>query len=293
MKARLVALTVVIGAGVITAPFVRGQATQSDAALPKWEAISIKPCPSGNRAPPAAQGPGRMSMPCAPVELFIHHSFLLFPNGVFDLGGSKTPVEGGPAWMYSEPYTIEATAETVPGQAAPGQGTMQGPMLRALLADRFKLQVHRGTKLVPAYALTVGKNGPGLQATPEGSCVVGDNDHPPPPPEPGQTPLPLCGFPGFMNDGLDFHGVTMAQLCSALSRFADRQVIDKTGFAGNFDIRLNLPLQAPPPGEPPPDPGEITARIQSALQKFGLKLESTQAPEDILIVDHVERPNEN
>jgi uncharacterized protein (TIGR03435 family) len=42
-----------------------------------------------------------------------------------------------------------------------------------------------------------------------------------------------------------------------------------------------------------PDSGEVTARIQSALQKFGLKLESTQGPEDVLIVDHVERPSEN
>jgi uncharacterized protein (TIGR03435 family) len=225
--------------------------------------------------------------------MLIHHSFLLFPNGTFDLGGSKTPLEGGPAWMYSDLYTIEAKAETVLGQAPPGKGTMEGPMLRALLADRFKLQVHRGTKLVPAYALIVGKNGPSLQPTPEGSCVVADNDHPPLPPAPGQPPLPLCGLPGFKDYGLDFHGVTMAQFCSALSRFADRQVIDKTGIPGKFDIRLNVPFQPPPQGDPPPDPGEVTARIQSALQKFGLKLESAQGPADVLIVDYVERPSGN
>ena len=294
-------LTVVIGIGTAAAPFVRGQ---SDAAVPKWEAVSIKPCaPGGAPVGPGPQGPGRMSLPCVPVEILIHQSWLLFPNGKLDLAGAKTKVEQGPAWMYSDPYTIEAKAETVPGQAPPGQGTMQGPMLRAWLADRFKLKVHHGTTPVSMYALTVAKDGPTLQATPEGSCVVADNDHHPPPPPPGQAAVPLCGIPQSMNNGMDFHGPTMTQFCAAMSNHTDRKVIDKTGIEGTFDIRLNtsgsdspwIPFQPTPVqrGDPPPDPGEVTARIQSALKKLGLRLESTQGPEDVLIVDYVERPTAN
>ena len=292
-------LRTLVAAGVATAAFVNAQ---SDAPVPKWEAASIKPCAAGGAvAGPGPQGPGRMSLPCVPVEMLIHQSWLLFPDGKFDMAGAKTKVENGPAWMYSDRYTIEAKAETVPGQAPPGQGTMQGPMLRALLADRFKLKVHHGTTPVPMYGLTVAKNGPILLATPEGSCVVADNDHPPPPPAPGQAEVPLCGIPRFMNNGMDFHGATMTQFCGAMSNFTDRKVLDQTGIEGRFDIRLNTssndspwgPFQPPQRGDPPPDPGEVTARIQSALQKLGLKLESTQGPADVLIVDHVERPSEN
>jgi uncharacterized protein (TIGR03435 family) len=296
-------LTVVIGIGTAAVPFVRGQ---SDAVVPKWEAVSIKPCaPGGAAAGPGPQGPGRMSWPCVPVEMLIHHSWLLFPDGKFNLAGAKTKVEKGPAWMYSDRYTIEAKAETVPGQAPPGKGTMEGPMLRALLADRFKLQMHHGTTPVPMYALTVAKDGPMLQATREGSCLDADNDHPPPPPQPGQAEVPLCGLPRYMNNGMDFYGVTITQFCATLSNFTDRKVLDKAGIEGKFDIRLNTsgsdsawrPFQPPPPPQPgdppPPDPGEVTARIQSGLKKLGLKLESTLGPEDVLIVDYVERPSEN
>jgi uncharacterized protein (TIGR03435 family) len=299
-------LIAVISVGTATAPFVR---SQTDVPMPKWEVVSIKLCSPGGRGGVASpQGPGRLTMPCVPLELLIHHSYLLFPNGTLDLAGATTQVVGGPAWMYSEPYTIEAKAEVAPGQSAPGRGTMQGPMLRALLADRFKLELHRGTRQVPVYALTVAKGGRKLQPAPQGSCVVQDPDHPQPPPAPGQARPPLCGLPVFMNNGMDFYGATMTQLCATLSNRTDRKVIDKTGIGGMFDIRLNTsatdgpwgppppPPALPQPGDPPPaasDPGEVTVRIQNALQKLGLKLESAQGPEDVLIVDHVERPSEN
>lgn len=314
-KRNSVLIAVIIGIDILASPLVRGQ---SDASVPKWEAVSIKPCDPNTgrpivvdgRGPTAApQGPGRMTLTCVPVEVLIHQSYLLFPDGKLDLAGAVIKVENGPAWMYSDRYTIEAKAEAIPGQTPPGQGTMQGPMLRALLADRFKLQVHRGTTPVPVYALSPGKDGPRLQTTLEGSCFVLDSNHPPPLPAAGQPSLPACGIPHMRNGVLDFHGATMAQVCAALSNRTDRRVIDKTGLKGTFDILLNwsggnyTPGEPPPPPPPPPQPGdppivgpdrgEVTAQIQNALQKFGLRLEPTQAPGDNLVVDHVERPSEN
>jgi uncharacterized protein (TIGR03435 family) len=242
-------------------------------------------------------------MPCAPVEVFIHHAFLLFPNGELDLSGVNTRVEKGPAWMYSELYSIEAKAESMPGQVAPDQGTMQGPMLRALLTERFGLSVHRESKPIPVYALTAGEEGHRLPVSAEGSCAIAAPAFGPPP------GLPLCGIPRISPNGMDFHGATMAQICAALSVRTDRKVVDRTGLTGRFDLHLAFPLSGvvetlpprpgtnapppPPPPAPPSDPGETTALIQDALRKFGLRLEAAQGSDGNLVIDHVERPSEN
>ena len=108
-----------------------------------------------------------------------------------------------------------------------------------------------------------------------------------------------------MNNGFEMRGATMAQLCLALSRPMGRKVVDRTGISGVFDIRLDwsggdlpsAPAPRPPSPDslplPGPDPAVMAAGIQSALQKFGLRLEPTHGPGDFLVIDHVERPSEN
>ncbi len=216
------------------------------------------------------------------------------------------PMEKSPAWIESDLYTIEAKAESDRGEV-PGQAMMLGPMMQTLLEDRFKLKIHRETRQVPVYALTVGKDGLKLPAAPKDGCAVQDLDALPTRPALGRAPLLYCGMPLIMNNGFDIRSATMAQLSTALSGRVDRKVIDKTGIAGMFDIRLDwsrgdlpsgpaLPPPPPQPGVPPPpgpDPAEVTADIQSALQKFGLKLEPAQGPAEFLVIDHAERPTEN
>ncbi len=289
-------------AALVIAIAAAGQ-SQTSEPLPKWEAVSIRRCAPGESIiVPLVRGPGRMTMPCGPVETLIHYAFLLFPNGELDLRCANTKVENGPAWMYSEPYAIEAKAESVPGQAAPDQGTMRGPMLRALLAGRFGLRVHRESKPVPVYALTIeeGSHLPPVSAERSRAIAAPGTGSP-------QT-LPLCGIPRVSRNGFDFQGATMAQICAALSLRTDRKVIDKTGLAGRFDLHLAVPLSnvvetappppgavvpPPPPPGPPSDPGETTALIQNALRKSGLRLEAAEGSDGTLIVDHVERPGEN
>ena len=89
---------------------------------------------------------------------------------------------------------------------------------------------------MPVYALAVGKDGPKLQASADGSCVVQNMDRPIEPLSPGQTRLPLCGLP--LDNGSDFRRATMEELCTFLSLKTDRKVVDRTGIKGMFDIRL-------------------------------------------------------
>jgi uncharacterized protein (TIGR03435 family) len=305
-RRRFAVLTVVIGAGVVAAPFADGQ---SHEITPKFEVASIRHCAAGGRGgvfgPPA---PGRIAVNCSTVMSLIRQSYILFANGRMNLLAVKVvPMEKSPPWIDSDLYTIEAKAESNPGQATPGQGMMLGPMMQALLEDRFKVRVHREVRQVSVYELSLGKGVPSLHKATESGCVAQDLDQPLPPPSPGQAARIFCGIAlGFYN-GFDLRSTTMEQLCTALSGRVDRRVIDKTGLSGTFDIHLDWsngeqpsglapPPGLSPPGAPPapgPDPGEVTANIQTALQKLGLKFVPALGPGDFLVIDYVERSSEN
>jgi uncharacterized protein (TIGR03435 family) len=169
-------------------------------------------------------------------------------------------------------------------------------MVRALLEDRFKLKIHRETREIPVYALTVTKGGPKLQPFKEGSCMAVDFSDPEHSsitmPEPGQ-PFPLvCGMGRLSNSGYDFPGSTMATFCRDISNRLDRPVVDRTKISGMFDIHLDLSIADVVNPAPESAPG-TTAPIGSAIEKLGLKLEPTKGPGEFLVIDHIERPSAN
>ena len=292
----------------------------------KFEVASIKPCNSGDVAPSAngkkaiagrgrvIGSPGRLNVECRTVADLIRDAYLNYAKGEPwpQPVGSLSPVgpvssrlanqdlRGSPGWVNRERYTIEAAA--VGGQRVE---MMRGPMMQALLEDRFQLKLHRETREIPVYELTVEKGGPKLTASRDGSCIAIGPGHPPPP-DPGPSqPFPrICG--GFLRD--DLNGSTIANLCYQFSVMMDRDVIDKTGITGVFDIHLDsfwehfLPRPpadgalgpANPPGPPiRPDPAEVFAAAQISLKKLGLKLEAARGSGEFLVIDHVERPSEN
>jgi uncharacterized protein (TIGR03435 family) len=181
-------------------------------------------------------------------------------------------------------------------------------MLQALLEERFQLKIHRESREVPVYALTVAKGGPKLQAAQPGKCFGGDPDHPVPPSQrmPGAW---RCGIfaPSPTNDGTYMYGTTLANFCAQLSVVMDRDVIDRTGIEGVFDIHMEAPQAAnPSPGNAaegaPASPGALApanltgalgSAILASVQKAGLKLEPAKAPGEFLVIDRVEKPSEN
>jgi uncharacterized protein (TIGR03435 family) len=210
----------------------------------------------------------------------------------------SVPISGGPAWINSDRYDIDAKAE-----GAPGQKTMRGPMLQALLEDRCKLKIHRETKEVPVYALTVAKGGPKLlQAAQEGRCMTLDPNLPPPP---RPWTLPRCGIfiRSRTKEGSDIYGVTMADLCRQFSSLMDRNVIDRTGITGTFDIFVPAERSPGSPADPMPGLSAPAAPATPAapafslpfflVEKLGLKLQPAKGPGESLVIDHVERPSEN
>jgi uncharacterized protein (TIGR03435 family) len=211
-------------------------------------------------------------------------------------------ISGGPGWIDSEGYDISA-------KAADGNTSLDQlrPMLQTLLEDRFKLMVHREKKEMPVYALMFAKNGSKLPEAKDGGCVkFGPDSPPPPPPAPGQLPPILCG--GFLRapNLLQAGKVDMKQLVNVLSDVLGRPVIDKTGYTGTFDVKLEFSPEGTSFGGGPlgggglaliggPPPGDDSKpSIFTALQdQLGLKLESQKGPGEILIIDHAEKASEN
>src|SRR5262249_1562474 len=143
--------------GVIHAPALRAQESEIKD-VPKWEAVSIKPCessePQGRRGNSNGRGPGRLTLPCqSPIHL-IENAYEAFADGR-RASFFHAPIEGAPAWASSERYTIEAKAETTAGRIM-----MQGPMMQKLLEERFKLKIRRETRELPVYNLTLARGGP-------------------------------------------------------------------------------------------------------------------------------------
>jgi uncharacterized protein (TIGR03435 family) len=190
-------------------------------------------------------------------------------------------------------YRVDATTN-----GNPSMEMMKGPMLQALLEDRFKLKIHRETRQGPVYALTV-TNGTKLKPFQEGSCTQMPSTRPLPPRPPGQR---YCeSFVGFAGS-IDAKGSTLTEFSDLLNLVLDRPVIDKTGTTGRFDIHLEfvrdqatarLPEADPNgPVAAVPDPGKPT--IFTAVQEqLGLKLTPSRGPVEALVIDHIERPSEN
>jgi bla regulator protein BlaR1 len=191
-------------------------------------------------------------------------------------------VSGGPGWMSTERWDIEAKAEGVQGQLPIGQ-TLK--MLQALITDRFHLEVHHETKEMTIYALVVGKNGSKLT------------------PHTGEPPQPtdrLRVRPG----SLRAKQIGTAGLVRQLTLQVGRPVIDKTGLTGAYDFALEW---TPEPGQGGPESIGLPPALDfprasdsngpsifTALQEqLGLRLDAQKGPVDLIVVDRAEKPDEN
>jgi len=246
---------------------------------PAFEVASIKPDVGGG------PGPQFFMFPGFTVRRATLKDLVLMAYGVRDF-----QLSGGPGWINSDRYSIEAKVDGNPTMS-PTYHTLQSRRLQTLLQDRFKLAVHRETKELPVYHLTVAKGGLKLQPLKEGGCITGDPTNPAP--APGKNRMDYCGFIGFETRGLfKASSGSMAQVANWLALPLGRTVVDKTGISGQFRIELTFtPLASTADAEPPADaPPDIFTAIQEQL---GLKLESTKGPVEVLVIDHVEKPSEN
>ena len=285
----------------------------ASAQSPKFEVASIRPVktcdPGGGPAsgqfksgpPPSAVptvSPDRL-IRCGPVSMLITMAYLspsakgtqanpasrLLPN---------VPIDGGPDWVRSDSYMIIAKSDR-----PLTRDVMEGPMLQELLTDRFKLKIHRASKMGPAYALTVEKGRPKLRQSTCTPPAFGPGAAPLPP---GTTPCPLGGpvRKGTML-ALDRYALTLSEFCIFLPM--DRPVIDRTGIQGVFDFHIDFaPDDTSPffqsrlqalPDTGASDPSGGPSIFTALREQLGLKLDPVQAPREFLMIDSIERPSAN
>lgn len=271
---------------------------QAPTAAAKFEVASIKRCQNNQPSSGGYSNPARLHLVCVTTANLIRLAYLVFPSGQPTAPVSPSSFQmrifGGPSWLDSDHFSIDAKVDR-----RVNTEMMKGPMMQALLEDRFKLKLHKETKEIHIFELTVGAHGAKLRPARAGGCVPYDRNNPPPNPGPGEPPPIICGvLRKSAGDGFDVPGATVADLCRQLTLYVNRDIVDNTGIVGTFDAHLDLlpgdigyAGAAPDPSSPftPGDGGAIAV----AVKKLGLEMRSAKRPAEFLVIDHVERPSEN
>jgi uncharacterized protein (TIGR03435 family) len=271
-------------------------------AAPKFEVVSIKRNTSSD--------PPTFNFPLGPGDVYVRNGgyfsaaglpLLSYISFAYKVIGNQAQylLPQLPEWAKTERYDIQARA-----QSDPGKDGMR-LMMRALLADRFKLAVRYENREVPVFAFVLlksGKPGPDLHPHLDQSPCPTEQ-------ESQSTPAVIGGRPVFCNGiyplaptvpgRLRFGGrnVTIGFIADTLSAGTQlgRPMIDQTGLTGRFDFTLEWTQERrdPPPGaEPPPD--DSGPSFEAALrEQLGIKLQPQKGPVSILVIDHVERPSAN
>ena len=212
----------------------------------------------------------------------------------------------GPDWLAGERFEIDAklpegaTREQVPD------------MLQSLLADRFGLKLHRGSKDFPVYALVVASGGLRMK------------ELPPDPADDAAAPVDVVASGGpsgvsmnfgrgstfnFGDNKFEARKIDMLRFADSLARYMDRPIIDMTGLTGKYDFTLPLTAEdyrallirsaigagvSLPPEALRLLDGASDESLHTALRAVGLKLEPRKSPLEVLLIDQVRKvPTEN
>ena len=294
IAAALIAVPVV--SGLAKAPMASGQDAQS-APLQSFEVATIKPSHTGDDQRNLMMSPGKFTMSGMPLTELIRFAYDL---------KSDTQLSGGPSWVNSDKFDIEAKEteaqvqefDKLPGQQRVGQIRL---LVQSLLAERFNLKVSHDTKELPIYALVVAKGGSKMTAT--------EAPAPPPPGDakPGDPPHKKINMSGIRMNGhgeLEGLSTTTDLLADVLSRqqeLGNRLVLDKTGLTGHYNWKLKwtpaendaaLSAAASSSNTSADDPAAPS--LFTALQEqLGLRLDSQKGPVDGIVIDHVDMPTPN
>jgi uncharacterized protein (TIGR03435 family) len=195
-----------------------------------------------------------------------------------------TRVVGGPTWLDSTKFDIDATADPAVDEQMRNLPSAEGrlrkqAMLQALLVDRFQMKVHQESRELPIYALVLAKDGPKFKPSQINGTTVNAR----------RGEISVSGSDD-----------TVGLLADELARYFGRVVVNQTGLHDRYELDLKWTPEEPVASQPGAS-GPTTSTADSSLpsiftaiqEQLGLKLESQKGPVSVLVLDHVEMPSEN
>lgn len=263
------------GVAILCLQDAYGQAAQTASSAVSFEVASVRP----NRSDSAGMGMsilpgGRFTATNVPLSMLIESAFNL----------RELQLHGGPTWIYNDRFDVIAKADVdIPKPVTGAPPGLFHFLLRALLADRFKLSVRHETRDLPIYELQVSRHdgtlGRGLRKS-DFDCTTAKKT-----PD-GRFPDQSDGRPtcGMMMSGPNVaaHAIPISSLVTVIAAQVRRTVVDRTNLAGLFDVDLEWASNPADTSKP---------SIVTALQEqLGLKLVAGHGPVDVMVIEHVERP---
>lgn len=184
----------------------------------------------------------------------------------------ESQVADGPDWFDKEKWDIEARSA---GHTTSTSAETRA-MLQNLLAERFAMKVHRETRQLPAYALTIAKGGPKFKPAAPGTSAN----------------IQITGNSIRLDSG------DMSRLSQLLATSVGRPVIDRTGLNQTYDLSLtwdDAPINegGVPVLDAPAATGDNGSIFTAIRNQLGLRLESRRAPVGVIVIDRIERPSAN
>jgi len=245
---RYVALVLIL-VGIAAA--VHGQ----PAAGPRFEVASVKTSTADPGSAGMNTGNGRLTAINVTLKRCIMGAYGVGPNQIF----------GGPDWLDSDRFEIAAKAEQPVGDR------ILMTMLQTLLAERFRLALHRETKPIQAYVLEVTKNATKLEKGDGGGATTSN----------GRGNIVATNAP-------------MDRFAEILSRQMDLPVVNHTGLEGVFNLRLQWTPESVRAAKPPDGALIEGPSVFTAIQEqLGLRLRAQKVPIEVLVIDHAEKPADN
>ncbi|HEY5028087.1 MAG TPA: M56 family metallopeptidase [Candidatus Angelobacter sp.] len=288
-----------LGVAAIALPIVFGLASPAQSRTPNaavltagYQHVSVTPGETGNGI--------------IQTRIMFHPDSFMAKNQTLQnliklaYGVQDNQISGGPDWVTTARFNVEAKLDSSVvaelKKLSPEQQKMErDQMFQNLLADQFKVALHRESKLLPAQVLVIAKNGPKIQAAKPGDTYPNGVK--------GLDGLP-AGAHKFVAgpDGVTVQALPLSFVAEHLAQHLNQPVVDRTGLTGDYDFTLKFSPENVVADHKEVHGGKettihtspvsatVTALLAAIEEQLGLRLEPQTIPLPVLIVDRAEKP---